>query len=79
MRDFITHLNTVLDQREKVLSEVVKKYKSAKKSHQPRKNYYESVIEATHSNQDEETVHKYPLCIIVPHIYNSYINEPYAL
>ena len=79
VRAFITHLNTVLDQREKVLSEVVKKYKSAKKSHQPRKNYYESIVDATHSNQDEETVHKYPLCIIVPHIYNSYINEPYAL
>ena len=76
---FINHLDTVLQQREHVLSSVIKKYASDKLAHHPKKAYYDSVIDAVHENQNENTEHRYPICILVPHIYNSYINEHYAL
>ena len=79
VEEFITHLNKVLEERHCVLTQVVEKYAAERQTHHPRKNYYEAVLEAVHSNQMENTTHKYPLSIVLPAIYHSHFNEHYSL
>ena len=80
VEEFITHLNKVLEERHRVLTQVVEKYAGDRQAHHPRQNYYEALVEALHSNQtDDTTTHKYPLSIVLPAIYHSHFNEHYSL